>query len=88
MAAARQLNEGRFAVLVGFSAMHLVVLAILVALVVIALVQVWRDVQHALITKILWTIVIVLLPLLGLLGWFINWGTGKITRRLNARNSI
>lgn len=82
------MNEKGFAVLVGFSAMHLVVLAILVALVVVALVQVWRDVQHAPITKIVWTIVIVLLPLLGLLGWFINWGTGKITRRLNARNSV
>jgi hypothetical protein len=55
--------------------MYTILSLIILVLDIWALVQVWKgtaDNQN----KILWTVVIVLLPILGLIGWYV-WGRGK-----------
>jgi hypothetical protein len=71
----------------GFSLVHLIVLLALLALDVVALTQVWRDPRRGSITKVLWTIVIVMVPLIGSLGWLFNWLLAKATERLNRRSA-
>lgn len=56
---------------------HLLVLTLLLALDVLALVQVWRDRRRSDVVKIVWTLVIVLVPVIGVLGWAVNWLLGK-----------
>ncbi|MDM7887513.1 PLDc N-terminal domain-containing protein [Curtobacterium sp. RHCJP20] len=56
---------------------HLLLIALLLALDVLALVQVWRDRRRSDAVKIVWTLVIVLVPVIGVLGWAVNWLLGK-----------
>ncbi|MCU1527161.1 MAG: hypothetical protein JWP75_924 [Frondihabitans sp.] len=72
--------------LMNFGFLHLLVILALLALEVVALIQVWRDSRRSLLTKVIWTVVIVMLPLIGGLGWLLNWSLGKATDRLNRRS--
>ncbi|MFJ3030212.1 PLDc N-terminal domain-containing protein [Curtobacterium sp. NPDC087080] len=56
---------------------HVLVLVLLLALDVLALVQVWRDRRRSDVVKVVWTLVIVLVPVVGVLGWAVNWLLGK-----------
>lgn len=56
---------------------HLLVLVLLLAVTVAALVQVWRDRRRSDLVKVLWTVAIVALPGIGVLGWAVNWVLGR-----------
>jgi hypothetical protein len=56
---------------------HVLVLVLLLTLDVLALVQVWRDRRRSDAVKIVWTLVIVLVPVVGVLGWAVNWLLGR-----------
>jgi cytochrome c biogenesis factor len=62
---------------------HVLILLVVVALDVLALVQVWRDHRRSDLAKVLWTVVIVALPVIGVLGWAVNWLLGRAADRLN-----
>ena len=59
------MNLGLF-VLDGLSTFGLIALVLDIA----ALTSIWFSRKHALRTKIIWTIVVALLPLLGAIAWF------------------
>ncbi len=40
-------------------------------LVVVALVAIWRSQPHSVNAKIVWTVVVLLIPVFGALGWFL-----------------
>lgn len=65
------------------SGIHVLVIVVIVALEVLALVQVWRDRRRSDLVKALWTAVIVLVPVIGLVGWAVNWLLGRAADRLN-----
>lgn len=69
------------------SGVHSVVLLLLLAIEVLALVQVWRDRRRTQLVKVLWTIVILALPVVGVLGWAVNWLLGKAVDALQRRNA-
>jgi hypothetical protein len=54
-----------------------------VALDITALAQTWRDVRRSLVAKLVWTAVIVVLPLIGGIGWAINWSLGRAAEKLS-----
>lgn len=56
---------------------HVLVLVLLLALDVLALMQVWRDRRRSEVVKVVWTLVVVLVPVVGVLGWAVNWLLGK-----------
>ncbi|WJY01652.1 PLDc N-terminal domain-containing protein [Curtobacterium sp. 458] len=66
---------------------HVLVLLALLALDAIALVQVWRDRRRSDVVKWLWTVVILFVPVIGVLGWAVNWLLGKAADRLNRGSS-
>lgn len=65
---------------------HLLVILVILALDVLALVQVWRDARRSDAVKVVWTAVIVLVPVIGVLGWAVNWLLGRAADRLNRSN--
>lgn len=69
------------------SGVHALVLLALLALDVVALVQVWRDRRRSDVVKIVWTIVILFVPVIGVLGWAVNWLLGKAADRLDRGTS-
>ncbi|MFJ4297836.1 PLDc N-terminal domain-containing protein [Curtobacterium sp. NPDC089689] len=66
---------------------HVLVLLVLLALDVVALVQVWRGPRRSDVVKWVWTIVILFVPVIGVLGWAVNWLLGKAADRLNRGSS-
>lgn len=62
---------------------HVLVLLVVLALDVLALVQVWRDRRRSDVVKIVWTVVIVAVPVIGVVGWAVNWLLGRAADRLN-----
>ncbi|WP_439689191.1 PLDc N-terminal domain-containing protein [Curtobacterium sp. SP.BCp] len=72
---------------VGFTGVHVLMLLVLLALTVAALVQVWRDRRRSDVVKWLWTVVILFVPVIGVLGWAVNWLLGKAADRLNRGSS-
>lgn len=72
---------------VGLTGFHVLVLLVLLALDVVALVQVWRDPRRSDVVKWVWTIVILFVPVIGVLGWAVNWLLGKAADRLNRGSS-
>jgi hypothetical protein len=74
-------------VLTNVSGAHAVVLLVLLALEAVALVQVWRDRRRTQVVKVLWTVVILALPVIGVLGWAVNWLLGKAADALQRRNA-
>lgn len=65
------------------SAAHILVILVVLAVEVLALVQVWRDRRRSAVVKVVWTVVIVLLPGIGVIGWAVNWLLGRAADRLN-----
>jgi cytochrome c biogenesis factor len=61
---------------------HVLVILVILALDVLALVQVWRDRRRSDAVKILWTVVVIVLPVIGLIGWAVNWLLGRAADRL------
>jgi ABC-type transport system involved in cytochrome c biogenesis permease subunit len=64
---------------------HLVVLLLIALVTIGALVVLWRDRTRRDLAKIVWTVVIVVIPAVGALGFFVNHGLGKLADRLNRR---
>ncbi len=71
----------------GMTGAHVLVLLALLALDAIALVQVWRDRRRSEVVKMVWTVVILFVPVIGVLGWAVNWLLGKAADRLNRSSS-
>lgn len=71
----------------GMTGAHVLVLLALLALDAIALVQVWRDRRRSEVVKMVWTVVILFVPVIGVLGWAVNWLLGKAADRLNRGSS-
>lgn len=65
------------------SGAHVLIILLILALEVLALVQVWRDRRRSDAVKIVWTAVIIVLPVIGVLGWAVNWLLGRAADRLN-----
>ena len=62
---------------------HVLVILIILVMDALALVQVWRDRRRSELVKVLWTLAILLLPVVGVLGWAVNWLLGRAADRLN-----
>ncbi|WIB13271.1 MULTISPECIES: PLDc N-terminal domain-containing protein [unclassified Curtobacterium] len=62
---------------------HMAVLLVLVLLEVGTLVLLWRDRTRSQLAKVVWTVVVIALPVLGALGFLINWALGRLADRLN-----
>ncbi len=62
---------------------HVVVITVILLVEVLALVQVWRDRRRSDLVKVVWTVVIVAVPVIGVLGWAVNWLLGRAADRLN-----
>lgn len=59
------------------SGAHLLVIVAILALDAVALVQVWRDRRRSDVVKAVWTVVIVAVPVIGVVGWAVNWLLGR-----------
>lgn len=59
------------------SGAHLLVIVVILALDVAALVQVWRDRRRSDVVKAVWTVVIVAVPVIGVVGCAVNWLLGR-----------
>jgi heme A synthase len=70
-------------VLENLTGAHVLVILIILVLDALALVQVWRDRRRSDLLKVLWTVAILLLPVVGVLGWAVNWLLGRAADRLN-----
>lgn len=62
---------------------HMAVLLVLVLLEVGTLVLLWRDRTRSQLAKVVWTVVVIALPVLGALGFLVNWALGRLADRLN-----
>ncbi|MFS4507035.1 PLDc N-terminal domain-containing protein [Clavibacter sp. Sh2141] len=69
------------------TAWHTIIIGIVLALDLVALVQVTRDPRRSRTAKVVWSLVIVLLPLVGFVGWLIDLMLGAATRGLDRRNA-
>jgi uncharacterized membrane protein YhaH (DUF805 family) len=56
---------------------HILVVLIMLIADIAALVQVWRDRSRSNAVKIVWTVVVIALPVIGLIGWAVNWLLGR-----------
>jgi len=70
-------------VLENLSGLHLLVMALILALDAVALVQVWRDPRRSDVVKVAWTVAVLFLPVIGFVGWAVNWLLGRAADRLN-----
>ncbi len=66
---------------------HVFVLLLMLTLEVLAIVQVWRDRRRTFLVKVVWTLVILALPVIGVLGWAVNWLLGRAAEALQRRNA-
>jgi hypothetical protein len=69
------------------TAWHTIIIGIVLALDLVALVQVVRDRRRSRTAKVVWSLVIVLLPVAGFVGWLIDLTLGAATRGLDRRNA-
>ncbi|MDQ0745393.1 hypothetical protein QFZ62_002701 [Clavibacter sp. B3I6] len=69
------------------TAWHTIIIGIVLALDLVALVQVVRDRSRSRTAKVVWSLVIVLLPIAGFVGWLIDLTLGAATRGLDRRNA-
>jgi len=70
-------------VLQNMSGAHLLVIVVILALDVVALVQVWRDRRRSDVVKAVWTVVILAVPVIGVVGWAVNWLLGRAAAALD-----
>ncbi|NII42341.1 F0F1-type ATP synthase membrane subunit a [Curtobacterium flaccumfaciens] len=66
-----------------FAGGHISVLLVIVLLEVGSLVVLWRDRTRSQLAKVVWTVVVIALPVLGALGFLLNWALGRLADRLN-----
>ena len=64
-------------------AAHTLVILAVLAVEVLALVQVWRDCRRSAVVKVVWTVVIGLLPVIGVIGRTVDRLLGRAADRLN-----
>jgi hypothetical protein len=69
------------------AAWHLIIIGLVLALDLIALVQVARDRRRSGAAKVVWAAIIVLFPVLGFVAWAVDWVLGALTRGLDRRNA-
>ncbi len=69
-----------------YQAPQLIVLALIAAVDLVALALIWRSPHRPAFVKALWTAGVVLLPLVGAVGFFINQLLGAATTRLGRRS--
>ena len=62
---------------------HIAVLLVITLIEVGALVVLWRDRTRSQLAKVVWTVVVIALPVLGALGFLLNWALGRLADRLN-----
>ncbi|PZE83366.1 PLDc N-terminal domain-containing protein [Curtobacterium sp. MCBD17_032] len=62
---------------------HLAALVVVMLLALGALVVLWRDRTRSQLAKVVWTVVVIALPVLGALGFLLNWALGRLADRLN-----
>lgn len=62
---------------------HIAVLLVIALIEVGALVVLWRDRTRSQLAKAVWTVVVIALPVLGALGFLLNWALGRLADRLN-----
>lgn len=62
---------------------HIGVLLVIALIEVGALVVLWRDRTRSQPAKVVWTVVVIALPVLGALGFLLNWALGRLADRLN-----
>ncbi|KTR25094.1 PLDc N-terminal domain-containing protein [Curtobacterium citreum] len=65
------------------SGAHLLVIVVILALDVVALVQVWRDRRRSDVVKAVWSVVILAVPVIGVVGWAVNWLLGRAAAALD-----
>ncbi|UFU13563.1 PLDc N-terminal domain-containing protein [Curtobacterium sp. C1] len=65
------------------SGAHLLVIVVILALDVVALVQMWRDRRRSDVVKAVWTVVILAVPVIGVVGWAVNWLLGRAAAALD-----
>ncbi|QKS18759.1 PLDc N-terminal domain-containing protein [Curtobacterium sp. Csp1] len=65
------------------SGAHLLVIVVILALDVVALLQVWRDRRRSDVVKAVWTVVIVAVPVIGVVGWAVTWLLGRAAAALD-----
>jgi hypothetical protein len=69
------------------AAWHLIIIGLVLALDLIALVQVARDPRRSGAAKVVWAVIIVLFPVLGFVAWAVDRALGALTRGLDRRNA-
>lgn len=69
----------------GYHLLIIVIIGIIMPLV--ALVQIWRDRRRSVVNQVVWTAVVVVIPLFGFIGWLIDYVLGKAVLALAARNA-
>ncbi|PYY32402.1 PLDc N-terminal domain-containing protein [Curtobacterium sp. MCBD17_030] len=62
---------------------HLAVLVVIMLLEIGALVPLWRDGTRSRLAKVVWTVVVIVIPVVGALGFLVNWALGRLAARLN-----
>lgn len=62
---------------------HIAVLLVIALIEVGTLVVLWRDRTRSQLAKVVWTVVVIALPVLGALGFLLNWALGRLADRLN-----
>lgn len=69
-----------------FDGGHLVVLLVFLLLEAATLVLLWRDRTRSQLAKVVWTVVVLAIPGIGMLGFLVNWALGRLVGRLDRRN--
>ncbi|WP_420362711.1 hypothetical protein AABM26_14365 [Curtobacterium aetherium] len=62
---------------------HTAVLLVIALLEIGTLVLLWRDRTRSQLAKVVWTVVVVAIPVVGALGFLVNWALGRLADRLN-----
>lgn len=62
---------------------HIVVLFVVLAVYVLSLVMVWQSSGRGTVERVVWTALIVFVPIVGILGWQANFWIGRLANHLN-----
>ncbi|OIH92986.1 MULTISPECIES: PLDc N-terminal domain-containing protein [unclassified Curtobacterium] len=62
---------------------HVVVSLVFLLLEAATLVLLWRDRTRSRLAKTVWTVVVLAIPGIGMLGFLVNWALGRLVARLD-----
>ncbi|RKR73014.1 hypothetical protein [Frondihabitans australicus] len=62
---------------------HFVILGVVLAVFVVSLVMVWQSAGRGTVERVVWTALIVFIPVVGILAWQGNFWIGLAMKRLN-----